>query len=184
MFLSRPRAIKGKTSPNLHAEKTFFRANSDSECSTYSSGLLTYIIYPCTPSPLASRCQLAPPAPSLLAHELIHAAAALPVAAYASAAVAAAAAAAILCPRLRPPLGTYVAAAAASLPSQPARMSPPPPVVRAPGIPSRIRSTPPVPLPARASGFACPQVHTLPPPPLLLPLSPADHAGTAAARGL
>jgi hypothetical protein len=74
-FGSRPRATKGKTSPNLHADFPLFLANSDSECSAYSSGLFTYVIYPCTPSPLASRCQVAPPAPSPLAHELTHAAA-------------------------------------------------------------------------------------------------------------
>jgi hypothetical protein len=75
MFVSRPCATKGKTSPNLHAEKTFFRANSDSECSACRSGLLTYILPPCTPSPLANRCQLVLPAPLPLAHKLIHAAA-------------------------------------------------------------------------------------------------------------
>jgi hypothetical protein len=60
MFLSRPRATNGKISLNLHAEKTFFRANSDSKCSACRSGLFTYILPPCTPSPLTS---LRPPRP-------------------------------------------------------------------------------------------------------------------------
>jgi hypothetical protein len=81
MFLSRPRATKEKTSPNLHADFSVLSRGSDSECSAYPSGLLTYIIHPCTPSPFASRCQLAPSASSPLAHELIQAAAALPAAA-------------------------------------------------------------------------------------------------------
>jgi hypothetical protein len=33
MFVSRPRATKGKTSPKLHAKETVFCANSISECS-------------------------------------------------------------------------------------------------------------------------------------------------------
>jgi hypothetical protein len=76
-FVSRPRATKRKTAPNLHAHFSAFPRNSDSECSAYPSGLLTYIIHRCTPSPFASRCQLAHPDPSLLAH----AGAALPIAA-------------------------------------------------------------------------------------------------------
>jgi hypothetical protein len=54
-----------------------FPCDSNSECSARLSGLLTYIVLSCTPSPLSSRRQLAPPAPS----PLVHAAAALPVAA-------------------------------------------------------------------------------------------------------
>jgi hypothetical protein len=82
MFVSKPSVIKGKTFPNLHAEKTFFRANSDSECSACPSGLSAYNIQYCSLSPSASRCQLAPSDPSPVAHELILAAAALPVAAW------------------------------------------------------------------------------------------------------
>jgi hypothetical protein len=47
-----------------------FPRNSEIECSACPSGLLTHIVHPCTPSHLASCCQLAPPAPSPLAHEL------------------------------------------------------------------------------------------------------------------
>jgi hypothetical protein len=115
-----------------------FRANSDSECSACLSGLLTYIVLPCTPSPLTSRCQLTPPAPSPLAHELIHATAALPVAA---------------CECRRRPRNCL--------------------------RPSLHEQQPPP--PARAPSFARPQVHTLPPPLLLLPFFLAAHVSTAAA---
>jgi hypothetical protein len=82
LFISRPRATEGKTFPNLHAKKTVFCANSDSECSACLGGLLTYIVPPYTPSPLTSRYQLAPSAPRSLAAELIHVTAAPPIAAY------------------------------------------------------------------------------------------------------
>jgi hypothetical protein len=64
-----PAQPKRKFRP-IYTPRKCFPHNSDIECSTYTSGLLTYIIHPCTPSSLASRCQLAPPAPSPLAHEL------------------------------------------------------------------------------------------------------------------
>jgi hypothetical protein len=54
----------------LIRRENVFPKNSESECSAYPSGLLTYIVPPCTSSHLASRCQLAPPAPSPLAREL------------------------------------------------------------------------------------------------------------------
>jgi hypothetical protein len=64
-----PAQSKGKLCLIDTPRKRFLR-NSEIECSAYPSGLLTYIVHPCTPSPLANRCQLVPPAPSLLAHEL------------------------------------------------------------------------------------------------------------------
>jgi hypothetical protein len=64
-----PAQPKGKLRPIYTPRKRFPR-NSDIECSAYPSSLLTHIIHLCTPSPLTSRCQLAPRAPSLLAHEL------------------------------------------------------------------------------------------------------------------
>jgi hypothetical protein len=62
-----PAQPKGKL---LRRDVKVFPRDSDSECSVSLSGLLTYSILPCTPSPLASHCQLTPPAPSPLAHEL------------------------------------------------------------------------------------------------------------------
>jgi hypothetical protein len=109
MFVSRSRATKGKTSPKLHAKETVFRANSISECSACPSGLLTYIIYPCTPLPSASRRQLAPSAPSPLVAKLIHAAVALSIAAES------AATARSTCPGCPVPDTFCVAAAAAAL---------------------------------------------------------------------
>jgi hypothetical protein len=76
-----PAQPKRKRLPINTLKKRFSRAKSDSKCSACLSGLLTYIVPPCTPSPLTSRSQLSPPAPSPLATELIHAAAALLVAA-------------------------------------------------------------------------------------------------------
>jgi hypothetical protein len=70
------------------------------------SGLLTYIIHPCSPSLLTSRCQLAPPSPSPLAIELLHAADVLPPpAAYAIAAARS------HCPGYPTPSASYVTAA-------------------------------------------------------------------------
>jgi hypothetical protein len=96
-------SIKGKTS--LDGTQKFFSRDSDSECSACLSGLLTYIVPPCTPSSLTSHCQLTPPDPLPLATELIQAAAvhstcpACPVPDMFCAAAAAAAAAAS--PRVR-----------------------------------------------------------------------------------
>jgi hypothetical protein len=64
-----PAQPKGKLRP-IDTPRKRFPCNSEIKCSAYSRGLLTYIVHPCTPSPLTSRCQLAPPAPSPLAHEL------------------------------------------------------------------------------------------------------------------
>jgi hypothetical protein len=68
MFLSRPSKTKGKL--RRYTPRKRFPPNSDIKYSAYPSGLLTYIIHPCTSSLLASRCQLAPPTPSPLVHEL------------------------------------------------------------------------------------------------------------------
>jgi hypothetical protein len=68
MFLSRPRATKWENFSRRDVK--VFPRDSDSECSACPSGLLIHIVHPCTPSHLASRCQLAPPAPSSLAREL------------------------------------------------------------------------------------------------------------------
>jgi hypothetical protein len=130
MFVNSPRTIRGKTSPD--GRQRFFLRDSDSECSAYLSVLLTYIVLPCIPSPLDSRCQLAPPAPSPLATELLY-------------------------------------AAAATARSSCRRYSTP------------TRPTSPPPSPARAPGFARPQVRTLPLPPLYFSLSPATHARAATA---
>jgi hypothetical protein len=62
----------------------------------------------------ASRCQLAPPVPSPLAHELLHAAAALPIAAE-----SAGAAARSSCPGYPVPSSLYVAATSAPAQQQP-----------------------------------------------------------------
>jgi hypothetical protein len=97
---------KEKLLPTYTQRKRFFHANSDSAC---LSGLLTYIVRPCTPSPLTSGCQFAPSAPSPLATELIHAAAALPVQFMS----AAAAAARSTCPKCPVP-DTFCAATAAA----------------------------------------------------------------------
>jgi hypothetical protein len=124
-----PAQRKGKLRP-IYTPRKCFPRNSDIECSAYPSSLLTYIIHPCTRSPLASRCQLAPPAPSPLAHELNHATAALPVAA-------------CECRRRRRQL---VSPASSSF-LRYARCPPPPPrpEVRAPSIPPSVRPTSPLP---------------------------------------
>jgi hypothetical protein len=90
--------------------KSLFRAINDSECSACPSDMLTYIIHPCTPSPIASPCQLTSPASSPLAIELIHTAAALLVASESAAATAAARSPCLGYPASSTP---YVAVAAA-----------------------------------------------------------------------
>jgi hypothetical protein len=98
----------------IYTPRKRFPGNSDIECSAYPSGLLTYSIHPCTPSPLASRCQLALPTPSPLAHELTlrrRCAPPPPPEIYAS---AAATAARSTCPGDPTPSTPYAAAAFAS----------------------------------------------------------------------
>jgi hypothetical protein len=174
MFLSKPRATKGKTSPDLYAEKT--------------SGLLTYIIHPCIPYPLASRCQLVPLASSPLAQKLLNAAAALPVPDRFTSPPP-------------PPLSCscrHPRTAPAAVASPYHRLRPVPSGTRA----ARRRCTPPPSLrecrrrclrscfrlPQQQAAVASPcsrlrplPVRALPPPPLLFPPSPADRASAAAA---
>jgi hypothetical protein len=172
---------------------------SDCECSASLSGLLTYTILPCTPSPLASRCQLAPPAPSPLAHELTRHCRCAPrhslqvppptppcSCRHPHTAPAAAAASSYhrLCPvplryaRCPPPPLCFLA------PPQSTRVPPPPPAARAPGTPPPARPTPlPPPLPPR-SCFRPPQQQATAanPCPRLRPL-PGTCAAAATARG-
>jgi hypothetical protein len=186
MFLSRPRATKGKTSPNLHADFSVLPRDSDSECSAYPSGLLTYIIHPCTPSPLASRCQLAPPAPSPLAHELTLRRRCISLSQLASAAARSlcsgcpapdtfcTAAAASPYHRLRPvPSGTRTVRRRCAPPTAAYASAAAVACSTCSGDPAPARPTSPPP-PARASSFARPQVRTLTPPPLRFPLSPRE----------
>jgi hypothetical protein len=142
MFLSGPAQPKGKLFPT---GRESFPHDSDSECSASLIGLLTYTILPCTPSPLASRCQLTPPTPSPLADELT--------------------------PRLRcaprrslrvPPPPPVAHAPGAPAPSRP---TPPPPPARAPGFAHpQVRALPPPPLLFPHP----PQTARVPPPPLLV----------------
>jgi hypothetical protein len=169
MFLSRSRATEGKTSPNLHADFSAFPCNSEIECNAYPSGLLTYIVHPCTPSFLASRFQLAPPAPSLLAHELtLHRLCTSPSQLVSAAATAAAR---NLCPRCPIPDTSCAAAAAADVTPQ----LPPPPYSTSrrcqpvsPASPDRFRYArcPPPPLCSRTPPRR-PQARALPPPPVV-----------------
>jgi hypothetical protein len=82
-FVSRPRAIKGKTSSDGNV-RMFLRV-SERECSACPIGLLTGIIRPCLLHLSVSRCQLVPSAPS----SLVHAAAARPIAAESTAIITA-----------------------------------------------------------------------------------------------
>jgi hypothetical protein len=166
MFVSRPHATKGKTSPILTRKENGFPADDDSECSASLSGLLTYTIAPCTPSPSISCCQLAPPALSLLAAELTSRRS------------------------LRvPPPPPVVCVPGAPPPARPT----PPPLARAPGFAcSQVCALPPPslcspfpPKPARVPPAHAPDS----PPPgtctavaaAFFPLSPAAHVSVAAA---